>query len=183
MGVSKTKKIGSEEVIIASDGNAGPATAAYCGKAGLDCFVMMPADTLVEGNVQTILYGAELILVEKSTVSDCIDMIMDLSESSSWTHLTTASSVNPYHFEGTKTIAFEIAEDLGWNTPDWVIVAVRGADYSCYLEGLFGDNGAGIITDLPRSLAVQAEGCAPLVKAFKEHNPKIERWEKPSTLA
>jgi threonine synthase len=51
------------------------------------------------------------------------------------------------------------------------------------LEGLFGDNGAGIITDLPRSLAVQAEGCAPLVKAFKEHNPKIQRWEEPSTLA
>jgi threonine synthase len=53
-------------VIIASDGNAGPATAAYCGKAGLDCFVMMPADTLVEGNVQTILYGAGLILLKKA---------------------------------------------------------------------------------------------------------------------
>ena len=117
-------------MIIASDGNAGPATAAYCAKAGLDCFVMMPADTLVEGNVQTILYGAELILVEKSTVSDCIDMIMDLSESSSWTHLTTASSVNPYHFEGTKTIAFEIAEDLGWNTPDWVMMPEGGAGLS-----------------------------------------------------
>jgi threonine synthase len=82
----------------------------------------MPADTPVEINVQTISYGANLILVENSTVSDCIDMITDLSESNNWTHLTTAAAVNPYHFEGTKTIAFEIAEDLGWNTPAWVIM-------------------------------------------------------------
>jgi len=183
MGVSKAKKIASGKVIIASDGNAGPATAAYCAKAGLHCFVQMPADTPVERNVQTILYGAELILVEKSNVSDCIDMIMDLSESSSWTHLTTASSVIPYHFEGTKTIAFETG-DLGWNTPDWVMMPEGGAGLSAAIwKGFLEMSEAGMIAKLPRLLVVQAEGCAPLVKAFKEHDTKIERWEKPSTLA
>ncbi len=184
MGVIKAIEIGSEKVIIASDGNAGPATAAYCARAGLRCFVLMPADTPVERNVQTILYGANLILVENSTVSDCIDLITELPEYYNWTHLTTAAAVNPYHFEGTKTIAFEIAEDLGWNTPDWVIAPAGGAGLlAAVWKGFLEMIEAGIITDLPRLLAVQAEGCAPLVRAFKEHNTKIERWEKPSTLA
>lgn len=184
MGVSKAIEIGSEKVIIASDGNAGPATAAYCARAGLRCFVLMPADTPVERNVQTILYGASLILADNSTVSDCIDMITDLSESNRWTHLTTAAAVNPYHFEGTKTIAFEIAEDLGWDTPDWVIMPAGGAGLSAAVwKGFLEMLEAGLITELPRLLVVQAEGCAPLVRAFKEHNTKIERWEKPSTLA
>jgi len=184
MGVSKAIEIGSGKVIIASDGNAGPATAAYCARAGLKCFVLMPADTPVERNVQTILYGANLILIENSTVSDCIDLITDLSESYEWTHLTTAAAVNPYHFEGTKTIAFEIAEDLEWNTPDWVVMPAGGAGLSAAVwKGFLEIMEAGIITELPRILAVQAEGCAPLVKAFKEGKKKVERWENPSTLA
>ncbi len=184
MGVRKATEIGSGKVILASDGNAGPATVAYCARAGLCCFVLMPADTPVEINVQTISYGANLILVENSTVSDYIDMITDLSESNNWTHLTTAAAVNPYHFEGTKTIAFEIAEDLGWNTPAWVIMPAGGAGLSAAVwKGFLEMMEAGIITELPRILSVQAEECAPLVRAFKEHKNKIERWEKPSTLA
>jgi len=184
MGVSKALEIGSGKVIIASDGNAGPATAAYCARAGLRCFVLMPSDTPVERNVQTIMYGANLILVENSTVSDCIDLISDLSEPYDWTHLTTAAAVNPYHFEGTKTIAFEIAEDLGWDTPDWVVMPAGGAGLSAAVwKGFLEMMEAGIITELPRILVVQAEGCAPLVRAFKEGKNKIERWENPSTLA
>nr|WP_292587987.1 pyridoxal-phosphate dependent enzyme [Mesotoga sp. UBA5557] len=69
-----------------------------------------------------MLFGARLVLVRDSSVSECIDLIEELTASSNWENLTTATSVNPYHIEGTKNAAFEIAEDFGQNTPDWVIV-------------------------------------------------------------
>jgi len=77
----------------------------YCSNAG--------QHTPVERNTQAMLFGARLVLVRDSSVSECIDLIEELTASSNWENLTTATSVNPYHIEGTKNAAFEIAEDFG----------------------------------------------------------------------
>lgn len=184
IGVTKALETGSRLVAVASDGNAGPAVAAYSARAGLDCLVVMPEDTPMERNIQAVLYGARLILVKESTVSECIDLVNELSGTFDWTHLTTAAAVNPYHIEGTKTIAYEIAEDLGWSSPDWVIVPAGGAGLAAATwKGFLEMKVAGMINKLPRLLVVQAKGCAPVVRAFIEKKRRVERWEKPNTKA
>ncbi len=184
IGVSKAVECGYKSVIIASDGNAGPAVAAYAARAKIPCFVVMPRDTPDERNIQTLAYGAKLILVENATVSECIDMIEEINDNTNSLHLTTAAAVNPYHVEGTKTVGLEIAENMNWKTPDWVISPVGGAGLLASIWKSFVElKNANIVDRLPRILGVQAAGCAPVVKAFENGDKEVEWWRNPSTIA
>lgn len=185
VGVSKALELGAKAIVIASDGNAGPATAAYAAKAGLRCCVFMPVITPIERIIQAQVYGAEVILVE-GTVNDCIDVATEVGKHYAWHQLTTAIPLNPYQGEGSKTIAYEICEDLGWRVPDWVIVPVGGGGLlSANWKGFQEFFNLGLINKLPRIAGIQAEGCAPLVKAYEESRKpdEIENWGKPETLA
>ncbi|HDK26840.1 MAG TPA: threonine synthase [Candidatus Atribacteria bacterium] len=183
VGISKALEFGAKTIAIASDGNAGPATAAYAAKAGLKCYVFMPSLTPIERIVQVQAFGGKVILI-KGTVSDCIDILTEVQAYYGWYQLTTAIPSNPYQAEGSKTIAYEICEDLMWNIPNWVVIPVGGGGLlTANWKGFKEFFKLGIITKLPKIAAVQAEGCAPLVKAYNEDKEKIEIWGKPKTIA
>jgi len=183
VGISKALELGAKTVAIASDGNAGPATAAYAAKAGLKCYVFMPSTTPVERIVQVQMFGGKVILV-KGTVSDCIDILTNVQDGYGWHQLTTAIPSNPYQAEGSKTIAYEICEDLGWNVPDWVVIPVGGGGLlTSNWKGFKEFFELGIIKKLPKVAAVQAKGCAPVVKVYNNNKEKIENWGKPKTIA
>ncbi len=183
VGVSKALEFGAKTVAIASDGNAGPATAAYAAKAGLRCYVFMPAVTPIERIVQVQMFGGKVILA-KGTVSDCIDILTKVQDQYGWHQLTTAIPLNPYQAEGSKTIAYEICEDLEWNVPDWVVIPVGGGGLlTANWKGFKEFFKLGIIKKLPKVAAVQAKGCAPVVKAYNNDKEKIENWGEPKTIA
>jgi threonine synthase len=181
VGISKALEFEAKGIVVASDGNAGPATAAYAAMAGLKCLVFMPDYTSPERITQTMMYGAKVIVV-RGNINQCINLANEVQKEYNWHHLTTAGAVNPYQMEGSKTIAYEISEQLGWIVPDWVIVPVGGG-------GLLTANWKGfkeffklnLIDSLPKIVGVQACGCAPLVKAYQEKKKPddIESWGKP----
>lgn len=183
VGVSKALELGATSVAIASDGNAGPATAAYAAKAGLKCYVFMPATTPMDRIVQVQMFGGKVILV-KGTVSDCIDILTKVQDRYDWHQLTTAIPSNPYQAEGSKTIAYEICEDLGWSVPNWVVMPVGGGGLlTANWKGFKEFFKLGIIKKLPKIAAIQAKGCAPVVKAYGEDKNEVESWEEPNSIA
>lgn len=185
VGISKALEFNIKAVVIASDGNAGPATAAYAAKAGLRCYVFMPVITPRERIIQVEMFGGKVISVE-GTISECIDLLTKTQEQYGWYQLTTAIPCNPYQAEGPKTIAYEICEDLKWETPDWVVIPVGGGGLlTANWKGFREFFRLGFIKKLPKIAAVQAEGCAPLVKAYNERKKgeEIENWGIPESLA
>jgi len=183
VGISKALEFGAKTVAIASDGNAGPATAAYAAKAGLKCYVFMPSVTPIERIVQVQMFGGKVVLV-KGTVSDCIDILTSVQNRYSWPQLTTAIPSNPYQAEGSKTIAYEICEDLRWSVPDWVVIPVGGGGLlTANWKGFKEFSKLGIIKKLPKIAAVQSKGCAPVIKAYNNDKEEIENWGEPKTIA
>ena len=185
VGVTVAQLMGAKIVAIASDGNAAPSVAAYAAKAGLQCFTFMPETTPLERLIQVQMYGAPVITLDGS-VNECIDLVEKGRQLYGWHHMSTAGPVNPYQREGSKTIAFEICEQLKWQVPEWVAAPVGGGGLLAALwQGFIELKTLGLIDRLPRMLAAQAAGCAPLVRAFKAGDPpsKIRRWEHPNTVA
>ncbi|MCL6558250.1 MAG: threonine synthase [Firmicutes bacterium] len=185
VAVSKAVEFGAQILAIASDGNAGPSVAAYAAKAGLPCYVFMPTSTPNERLTQVWLYGATLVTIDGS-VNECIDLVEKGRQKFGWHHMSTARAVNPYQREGSKTIAYEVCEQLDWNAPDWVAVPVGGGGLlSAIWQGFNELKALGLIERVPRMLGVQAAGCAPLVRAFNTASrpDAIERWKTPSTIA
>lgn len=185
IGTTVAQLIGAKMVAIASDGNAAPSVAAYAAKAGLRCFAFMPNTTPPERLIQVQMYGAPVITLDGS-VNECIDLVEKGCRLYGWHHMSTAGPVNPYQREGSKTIAYEICEQLAWQAPDWVAAPVGGGGLLAALwQGFIELKALGLTNRLPRMLAAQAAGCAPLVRAFRAGDPpdKIRRWENPETVA
>lgn len=185
VGVAKALEFGARALAIASAGNAGAAAATYAARAGLPCYVFVPAITPPERITQILVHGAQAIAV-KGTVNDCIDMMNRGRVEFGWHLLTTAAPINPYQGEGPKTIAYEICEQSGWAVPNWVILPVGGGGIlSACWKGFQEFHRLGWIERLPRLVGVQAEGCAPLIRAFEEGRgpEEIESWGPPTTLA
>lgn len=185
VGVTVAKLMGAKALAIASDGNAAPSVAAYAARAGLPCFAFMPKTTPLERLIQVQMYGAPVITLDGS-VNECIQLAEQGRELFGWHHMSTAGPVNPYQREGSKTIAFEICEQLGWKVPDWVAGPVGGGGLIASLwQGFQELHGLGLIDKLPKLLAAQAAGCAPLVRAYTAGDPPegIRRWENPDTIA
>ncbi len=185
VGVSKSLEIKAKTIVVASDGNVAPATAAYAMMAGVNCVVFVPNYMSTERITQTMMYGANVIVV-RGDINQCIDLAIEVERMYRWHHLTTAAAVNPYQMEGAKTIAYEISEQLAWTVPDWVIVPVGGggiltANWKGFQE-FFKLN---LIDGLPKIIGVQASGCAPLVRAYQENRQPddIKKWDKLQTIA
>lgn len=185
VGISKALEFGVKTVALASDGNAGPAIAAYAAKRGLKCYVFIPANTPIERINQVQIFGGKVIRV-KGTVSDCLDLLYEVQDQYGWYQLTTAIPLNPYQAEGSKTIVYEICQDLEWHSPDWLVMPVGGGSLlTANWKGLKELSQLGFIERLPRMVGVQAEGCAPVVRAYEQG--KVQRWIKswgePKTIA
>ncbi len=177
--ISKAKELGISSVTEDSSGNAGASIAAYCARAGISCEVFVPARTSEAKLTQIRAYGARLIKVEGSRE----EVGKAALEAARRTYYAS-HSFNPYFFEGTKTFAFEVWEQLGWGAPDLLIVPVGNGTLllGAYL-GFRQLTEAGEISKLPRLVAVQSDNCAPLFRAYREGWSEIYPVEKTETVA
>ena len=187
VGLSKAVEFGARKVVTASSGNAAIALAAYAAKAGIGCYAFVPAEASMSKLAQLSMYGAHVIKVARKRVGDPTYELMRAAwERFGWHPIPSCGAFNPYQPEGSKTMSYEICEQLGWRVPDWVVVPVgAGTLLSGNAKGYFEFEQLGLIKRVPRLAAVQAEGCAPLVKAFREGTPphEIPTWPNPNTVA
>ncbi|MGD7046329.1 threonine synthase [Jeotgalibacillus proteolyticus] len=182
VGVSKAKELGVEEFAMPTNGNAGAAWALYGAKAGITSTIVMPQDAPKITRNETALSGANLYLVN-GLISDAGKIVKEAVEKF---NLYDASTLKePYRIEGKKTMGLEIAEQLGWKMPDVILYPTGGG------VGLIGIHKAlkelrklGWVSGrLPRLVAVQSSGCAPIVKAWKEKKSESQFWEESDTIA
>ncbi|MEE8421004.1 MAG: threonine synthase [Dehalococcoidales bacterium] len=177
--VSKLKELGIREVVEDSSGNAGAAIAAYCARAEINCRIFVPEKTSTAKMSQIQLYGAGLSRIA-GTREDTAAAALKAAR-----HTYYASHVwNPFFFQGTKTFAFEVCEQLGWKSPDAVVLPAGNGTLVIGAHIGFNElQDAGIIDKVPAIIAVQAENCAPLHKAFRENRAQIPLIEKRETIA
>lgn len=177
--ISKMRELGVIDCVEDSSGNAGCAVAAYCARAGITCDIYVPGDTAQGKLAQIVNYGARLVRVPGSR-EDTARAVMSAAEDRYY----ASHSWNPFFFQGTKTWAFEVCEQLGWQAPD---VAILPAGNGTLLLGAWIGfrelQAAGIIPSIPRLVGVQAEACAPLYQAWHEALGQIPAIHKKDTLA
>ena len=181
--ISRAKELGIKKVALASAGNAGAAAATYAARAGLKCFVFMPKDAPDSVKKECSEMGANLRLVD-GLISDAGRYVRDGQREFGWFDLSTLRE--PYRVEGKKTMGYEIAEQLGWELPDAIVYPTGGG------TGLIGmwkafremEELGWLGSKRPRMVAVQSEGCAPVVKAFAEGKDSVdEPWAGARTIA
>lgn len=169
--LSKVKELGVQEVVEDSSGNAGAAIAAYSAKAGIDCTIYCPSSTSKGKLAQISMYGAKLRLIEGNRAATT-QAVLEAAETTYY----ASHNWNPFFLEGTKTIAFEIAEQLGWQVPDHIICPIGFGSVYMGLHIGFGElHAQGIITKIPRLLGIQSAACCPVYKAYSENRSQIER--------
>ena len=174
--ISKVVELGIDRVVEDSSGNAGCAVAAYCARAGVDCAIYVPEQTSADKLTQIERYGATLYRVPGSR-EDTARAALEAAQTTYY----ASHSWNPFFFHGTKTFAFEVCEQLGWQAPDAVVLPVGNG--TLFLGAVIGFRellGAGVIERMPRMVGVQAQGCAPLHRAWQEglgSNPPIDKGD------
>ncbi|GAB4452833.1 MAG: threonine synthase [Anaerolineales bacterium] len=181
--VSKAKELGVERVIIPTAGNAGGAMAAYAARAGMQAAVYMPADTPRANMEECRIVGAEVILVE-GVISDAAKQAAERARAEGWFDVSTFKE--PYRTEGKKVMGYELAEQFGWELPEVILYPTGGGTGLVGMWKAFAELEAlGWLKQgrRPRMVAVQAEGCAPVVKAFEANAPVCEFWENAHTIA
>lgn len=182
VSVSKAKELGAIGVIVASDGNAAPAVAAYAAKGKIGCIVLMPCDTPELRYFQACAYGAQVVLV-KGNINDCLDLAGQIFSRIGYHNCCTSNIYNPYQIEGSKTIAFEIFEQME-DVPDWIAVPVGGGSFlSAVAKGFLELKSASKINAIPKLLAVQASNCAPFSEAFSTDGIIKEFKNRKKTIA
>ncbi len=177
--VSKVRELGVRKVVEDSSGNAGCAIAAYCAKARIDCEIYVPENTSPGKLAQIRFSGATLNKIPGSR-EDTAHAVLKAAEE----YYYASHSWNPFFFHGTKTFAFEVCEQLGWKSPDTVILPVGNG--TLLLGAYIGFHellGAKTIDNIPRIIAIQSANCAPLYRAFKEDLEEIPEIEKKDVLA
>ncbi|MHA1571765.1 MAG: threonine synthase [Alphaproteobacteria bacterium] len=182
LAVSMAKEFGIERMAMPTNGNAGAALAAYCSRAGMESYVFCPDDT-PEVNVREIaLQGAKVWRVN-GLINDCGRIVGEGKEAMSWFDASTLKE--PYRIEGKKTMGLELAEQLGWSVPDVIFYPTGGGTGLIGMWKAFNELEAigWLGSKRPRMVAVQAEGCAPIVKAYEDGSEHAELWKDAHTLA
>jgi threonine synthase len=181
VAISKANESRVNSVAIDSTGNAAASISAYAARAGILCYAFIPSYTEPEKVVQVLTTGATVIKV-KGTRQDCHDLVEAAYRRFGWYYC--GFMVSPYAIEGTKTIAYEICEQLDWNPPDWIVfpVGTGSGIVGCY-KGLKELRTLGWIDRIPRLVCVQAEGCAPIAGAYKQGSTDILPVKAPKTVA
>ena len=182
VAVSKALEFGFKAVGCASTGNLAAALAAHAAKAGLDCYVFIPSDIEANKIVQTAVFGAKIVRVN-GTYDDVNRLVTQAADEYGIGIVNV--TLRPYYVEGSKTVAFEIAEQLGWEVPDHVIVPLASGALLCAIcKGFEELERVGLIdgTDV-KVTGVQPQGCSPIVDAFKQGRDEISPVEYPETIA
>ncbi len=182
VAVSMAKELGTEKLAVPSAGNAAGALAAYAAPAGLECFIFMPKDTPRANIVECEQTGAQVTLMD-GLITDCGAEVGRRKEAEGWFDVSTLKE--PYRVEGKKTLGYELAEQLNWKLPDVIIYPTGGG------TGLIGmwkafdemERMGWIDSKRPRMVTVQAEGCAPIVRAFEEGKRFADEFPNAATVA
>jgi threonine synthase len=180
--VSKAKELGFTKIALPTAGNAGGAAAAYAARAGMECHVVMPEDTPRVFRIECERYGAHVTILP-GLIDDCGRLVAERAAREGWHDVSTLKE--PFRVEGKKTMGYELAEDLGWELPDAILYPTGGG------TGLIGmwkafqemEEMGWIGSKRPRMFAVQAEGCAPIPRAFAEGRETAERFADARTYA
>jgi threonine synthase len=177
--VSHIQALDIRHVVEDSSGNAGCAVAAYCANAGILCDIYVPADTSPGKLAQIEWYGANLIKVPGSREATAL-AAMEAAQKFYY----ASHSWNPLFFQGTKTFAYEVCEQMDWDSPDWIVLPAGNGTLllGAYL-GFVDLFDSGIISKMPKICAVQAENCSPLAEAFRKDSSDIIEKSWPHTLA
>jgi threonine synthase len=183
VAISRAKELGVEKVIIPTAGNAGGAMAAYAARAGLKAHIFMPKDTPHANIEESRMAGAEVVLID-GLISEAAGMAGEKARREGWFDLSTFKE--PYRVEGKKIMGYELAEAFGWSLPDVIIYPTGGGTGLVGMWKAFAELEAlGWLKDnqRPRMVVVQADGCAPVVKAFEEGKYFCDFWLNAHTLA
>lgn len=182
VGVARAKELGVRTIALPTNGNAGGAWAAYGTQAGLEVVLCMPTDAPSLAVAEAVAFGARSYMVD-GQITDAGRIISRSAARNGWFEAATLKE--PYRIEGKKTMGIEIAEQLGWRLPDVILYPTGGG------VGLIGIYKA--LTELqalgwvegplPRLVAVQAAGCAPIVRAYEAGGASSEPWAGPATVA
>jgi threonine synthase len=181
--ISKAKELGIEKVIIPTAGNAGGAMAAYAARANIKALIYMPKDTPRANIEESRIAGAEVVLVD-GLISDAAGMVGEKAKADGWFDLSTFKE--PYRLEGKKIMGYELAETFLWTLPDVIIYPTGGGTGLVGMWKAFEELEAlGWLdrTKRPRMVSVQAEGCAPVTKAFEAGASFCDFWLNAHTLA
>ena len=181
-GVSMASHLGAEAVAMPTAGNAGGAWSAYAARAGLDCYIVMPEDAPELTMKECELFGANTYLV-RGLISDAGAIVKRAVERYGWFDVSTLKE--PYRIEGKKTMGLELIQQTGWEMPDAILYPAGGGVGLIGIWKAFEEMEAlGLIgSERPKMIAVQAEGCAPLVQAFEAGERDSEFWQGAETLA
>jgi len=182
MAVTMAKQFGIERMAMPTNGNAGAALAAYGARAGIETIVICPAETPEINVTETAAYGAR-VHVADGQIDECGALVGKGAAQGRWFDCSTLKE--PYRLEGKKVMGFELAEQLGWELPDAVFYPTGGGTGLIGMWKAFDElESVGLIgSKRPRMYAVQAEGCAPIVRAFEKGEEFAERWEHAATVA
>ncbi|NNJ72444.1 MAG: threonine synthase [Enterobacterales bacterium] len=182
MAVSMAKELGITRIAMPTNGNAGAALSAYCTQANIESYIFCPSDTPAINIQETALQGGNVFRVN-GLINECGKIVLDNKDSMNWFDFSTLKE--PYRIEGKKTMGLELAEQLNWQLPDAIFYPTGGG------TGLIGmwkafdelEQLGWIGSKRPKMFAVQAEGCAPIVKAFEAGTKHAELWQDATTVA
>jgi threonine synthase len=182
VAVSRAVELGVSHLVAPSAGNAGGALAAYAAASGVRATVVMPADAPAANQTEVMIAGASLVLLD-GLISDCGRLARLIAERLAAFDVSTLKE--PYRVEGKKTMGFELAEQLGWRLPDVIVYPTGGGTGLIGMWKAFSELEAiGLIgPDRPRMFSVQAEGCAPIVRAFEDGQRFAASWDDAATAA
>jgi threonine synthase len=182
LAVAMAKELGVTRMAMPTNGNAGAALAAYCSRADIETFVFCPEDT-PPVNVEEIAYQGAKTFLANGYINDCGRIVGEGKQEMHW--FDTSTLKEPYRIEGKKTMGLELAEQLGWEVPDVILYPTGGGTGLIGMWKAFDELEAigWIGSKRPRMVAVQATGCAPIVKAFEQGDRHAEPWQNASTIA
>lgn len=182
LAVSMAKEFGIDHMAIPTNGNAGAALAAYATHAGIKTTVFCPDDTPAVNVEEIALQGGDAYLVN-GLINDCGKIVFDGKEKVGWFDVSTLKE--PYRIEGKKTMGLELAEQLGWDLPDAIFYPTGGGTGMIGMWKAFKELEAigWIGAKRPKMVAVQAKGCAPIVKAWESGEEHAPLWEDAWTAA
>ncbi|GAA4012822.1 threonine synthase [Sphingomonas swuensis] len=182
MAVSMARNFGIEALALPTNGNAGAALAAYAAAAGMAATVICPEETPAVNVAEAEAYGAR-VLIADGQIDECGRLVGEGAAAGRWFDVSTLKE--PYRAEGKKVMGLELAEQYGWELPDVIFYPTGGGTGLIGMWKAFAElEAVGLIgPERPRMVAVQATGCAPMVRAFEQGDEFAERWEQPATVA
>jgi threonine synthase len=180
--VSMCVELGIKKVAIPSAGNAASAMAAYAAAAGIEAHIFMPRDVPQSNYLECMAYGAHVTLVD-GLISDCGRMVAERAPQEGWFDVSTLKE--PYRIEGKKTMGYEVAEQMGWELPDAIFYPTGGGVGMIGMWKAFDEMEklGWIGSRRPKMIAVQADGCQPVVRAYLENEPRSRYWDDAHTVA